>query len=167
MKRILLLRHAKSDWSAPHGGDHERPLNERGRRAAATIGRYLSAIGQAPDGVVTSSAVRARTTVELAAAAGDWDCEVTETGRLYESSPEAVLAVIHEVPERVSRLLLAGHEPVWSATASRLIGGGRLKMVTAAVACIDLPAPDWRSVGFGDGILRWLVTPKPLQRLAG
>lgn len=167
MKRILLLRHGKSDWSAAFDRDHERPLAERGRRAAATIGRFLTAIGAAPEAVITSTAVRARTTVELAAEAGGWSCPVIESGRLYESSPETVLAVLREAPAAAANALLAGHEPVWSATAGRLIGGASLKMVTAAVACIDVPASSWEEVGFGDGTLLWLVNPKPLQRFAG
>jgi len=54
VKTILLLRHGKSDWDVDYGGDHERPLNERGRSAAALVGRYLSSLEQVPDLVVTS-----------------------------------------------------------------------------------------------------------------
>ncbi len=167
MKRLYLLRHAKSDWRSGSATDHERPLTARGRRAASTVGRFLTAIGQAPEAIVTSSAVRARSTVEIAATAGGWVCPVAETERLYDSSPDELLAVVRETDEGVRRLLLAGHEPVWSESAGRLIGGGRVRMVTAAVVRIDLAGDGWREAAFGAGTLVWAVTPKLLQRFGG
>lgn len=167
MKRVYLLRHAKSDWSSDYGTDHERPLSERGRRAAATVGRFLAALDQAPEAVVTSTAVRARTTVEIASTAGGWDSPVAEEGNLYGGSPEDVLAVIRTAPTNADRLLLAGHEPTWSASVSLLAGGGGVRLVTASLARVDLPVDRWEQADFGMGTLLWLVTPKLLQRFGG
>ena len=72
MRQLLVLRHGKSDWDADYRGDHERPLASRGRRAAAAVGRFLAAAGPMPDRVLSSSAVRALSTVRLAAEAGRW-----------------------------------------------------------------------------------------------
>lgn len=159
MKTLLLLRHAKSDWDSDFPDDHERPLAKRGRRAAKDVGRWLAAVAP-PDLVLSSTAVRARTTAELAAAAGGWSCPLETTRELYEATPEAVLAVVRRGPDAVSTLLVVGHEPTWSLFVSRAIGGGAVRMKTAAIAALSFEAARWDEVGFGDGVLEWLRVPE-------
>ena len=163
MKTLLLFRHAKSDWGAEFGHDHERPLNKRGKRAAKRMGQYLATVGCLPDRVVVSSAVRAVKTVELAAAAGNWNCEVEITDGLYEADPGRVVELIQQQPDDRDTVLFTGHEPTFSATASLLIGGGELRMPTAAIACIEFEAERWSDVKPPAGRLAWLVTPKLLE----
>ncbi|MGA9597997.1 MAG: histidine phosphatase family protein, partial [Acidimicrobiia bacterium] len=86
MKRLMILRHAKSDWNSGADSDHTRPLNRRGTEAAMTMGRVLSRIGEVPDIIYTSSATRARETALLAADAGGWDVETVELDELYGTS---------------------------------------------------------------------------------
>lgn len=162
MKTILLFRHAKSDWEtgAP---DPERPLNKRGRKAAARMGRFLAQAGEVAELVITSSALRARETVDRASQAGEWKPPVEVLDALYESSPEAVLAAIQSQDDGVSSLLLVGHEPTWSSLAAGLCGGGRLRLPTAAVARIDVGVERWGEVTPGSGELLWLVTPRLLS----
>jgi phosphohistidine phosphatase len=160
MKTLILFRHAKAGWDLESGDDHERPVADRGQKAARTMGRFLSQAQQVPDAVITSSAVRARTTVELAAAAGDWKCPVRVTRALYEATPFAVLEEVRaEPPERTS-LLLAGHEPTWSELVSLLIGGGTLGMPTACMARIDFGVECWKAIDYGIGNLAWLLPAK-------
>lgn len=163
MKTLLLLRHGKSDWGADYGNDHERPLKRRGRKDAARVGRYLAAHGPLPDLCVTSTAVRARTTLQLAREAGGWEAPVEETVALYHAMPGDVLKVIARVDDGVGTLLLAGHEPTLSEAIGRLTGGA-VEMPTAALACLDLAVDAWAEVGWGDGTLRWLVLPETLKR---
>ena len=163
MKSLILLRHAKSDWNTDFQRDHERPINDRGVRASKTVGRFLARAGEVPALVVTSSAVRARTTVELAAQAGEWQTSIEVTGALYEASDEAVLEVIHGLSEDSEGVLLAGHEPTWSSMVQRLTGA-RAKVVTATMVRIDLGVSRWQDVSFGLGTLVWSVSPKLLQR---
>lgn len=165
MRTLLLLRHAKSDWEASSGSDHERPLNKRGRKAAALVGTFLAKAGVVPELVLSSSAVRARTTVELAAAAGKWESKVEVTPALYEAAPETVIAKLRRLPEEAQTVLLAGHEPTWSALASLLIGGGEIRMPTASVAAIEFDAESWAEVDRGRGKLLWLVVPRLLEGL--
>jgi phosphohistidine phosphatase len=164
MKTLLLFRHAKSDWDADFDHDHDRPLNKRGKRSAKQMGSYLAAVGSLPGRVVTSSAARAVKTIELAAAAGGWNCEVAVEESLYEADPEHILSLIQEQSEPLDTLLLAGHEPAFSATTSLLIGGGSVRMPTAAIACIEFDAERWSDVKAPDGRLVWLVTPKLLEQ---
>lgn len=162
MRRLYLIRHAKSDWDSPAGGDHERPLAPRGVKAAKLMGRFLAAAGQAPDAVVTSSALRARTTVELMAEAGGWTCPVRVTRSLYDGGPEGALAEIRRQGDDAGSLLAAGHEPTWSTLVETLCGG-RVKMVTAALARIDFAVERWADIEPGAGALVWMVPPKLLQ----
>ena len=167
MRHLYLLRHAKSDWSGEFGSDRERDLTSRGRKAAATIGRFLTAVRQAPDAVLTSPAVRARRTVEIAAEAGEWGAPIATAERLYGGSADSLLEVVRGADDQAVRLLLAGHEPIWSESVGRFVGSGRVRMVTAAVARVDLPFHRWSETRFGYGTLAWLCTPKLLQRFAG
>ena len=164
MKTLLVMRHAKSDWGAASGGDHERVLARRGIKAARKVGRFLTDSGVPPDLVLSSTAVRALSTAELAGEAGEWGCRIVTSRDLYVSEPERVLEVIRKTGNGVQRLLIAGHEPTWSTLVGWLIGGGRVRMPTAAVACLDLPHGDWVDLGPATCELRWLVTPKTLRK---
>ena len=163
MKTLLVMRHAKSDWGAAFGDDHERPLARRGVKAARRMGRFLADAGAAPQLVISSTAVRALTTAELAAEAGDWGCPIITTRDLYASDAESVLERVGETEAGVERLLIAGHEPTWSTLVTWLIGGGRVRMPTAAVACLDLPHGEWVDLAPGTCELRWLMTPRMLK----
>lgn len=164
---LLLLRHGKSDWGADTASDHARPLAPRGRRAAKGVGRLLKRLDLVPDGVLCSTAVRTRTTVELALEAGGWGSRVRWSDELYESDPETVLAEIAREPAATRTLLVAGHEPVWSSLISRVIGGGAVRFPTAALACI-LPFSDhWADLPRTGGELAWLLPPRILAGASG
>lgn len=164
MLRLFLLRHGKSDWVAPFEDDHDRPLAERGRRASEVIGRFLERMGTPPGRVISSSAARARTTAELAAEAGGWDCPLDLTLSVYEAGPEEMLEAIRRRGGREPSLLVVGHEPAFSRLASVLIGGGNLRLPTAGLVCIRFGCDEWSQVEPGKGELAWLVTPKLLAR---
>ncbi len=162
MKRLYFLRHAKSDWDSGAMSDHERPLNPRGQQDAAKIGRFLVATEQVPELALTSSALRTRKTLELAAAAGGFNLPTRILDALYESSVNRTLHEIRRVEVPCASLLLVGHEPTWSELAGQLIGQANLHMPTAALARIDFEIESWQEVHPGRGCLLWLVTPKIL-----
>lgn len=159
-KHLILFRHGKSDWATAFQSDHERPVAKRGIKAAKTMGKLLATAGQVPDAVVTSSAVRAKTTAALAAEAGGWNCPLRVTDQLYEATSEQVLDVIQQEPDTTTTLMLVGHEPTWSMLTSALIGGGQVIFPTAAMVRIDFELERWEQVGFGRGQLAWLLIPK-------
>jgi phosphohistidine phosphatase len=158
------MRHAKSDWGTSVSGDHERPLNARGERAARQMGRFLTASGAVPDLIISSTATRALRTVELASEAGSWGSAIVTDPDLYACDVETALGVLAEVDPEVGCLLVSGHEPTWSGLVGRMIGGGRVRMPTAAVACLQLPHGRWADVSREKCVLRWLVTPKMLTK---
>ncbi len=165
MKTLLLLRHGKSRWDAGPLPDHERPLAPRGVKAARRMGRFLERVGPVPERVLCSPAVRAAETLRLAADAGGWRLPAGIVPELYGASPRDVLACVGAVDPAVESLLVVGHEPACSQTASALAGGAALRFPTAALACIRLDAAGWDEVRPGVGELLWLVTPRMLARL--
>jgi phosphohistidine phosphatase len=170
---LYLLRHAKSDWGSEATDDHDRPLNRRGEKAAASVGRWLAAMDEIPDRALSSTALRARDTVERAKAAGGWTCPIELSRQLYLTSPAAVLGEIQKTEGSVARFLAVGHQPVWGALAGELIAPSgepgrepaRLQFPTAALARIDFAGESWRDAQPGRGALKWLVTPKALAAL--
>lgn len=167
MPTLILFRHGKSDWNADYASDHERPLTQRGREAARLMGRLLWQSGQLPDLAVSSTAVRARDTLRHAAQAGHWHCPTRIERALYETTAADTLAWVQALDENPDCLLLTGHEPTWSDLAGRLIGNAAIRFPTGAMLRIDFAAPSWSAVGFGDGEMRWLATPKLLQKVKG
>ena len=125
----------------------------------------LSSIDRTPDSVVASSAVRARTTVELAAEAGGWACPIRVTDRLYDTVPGRVLEEIQTEPSATKTLLIAGHEPTWSTLTSLLVGGGAARFPSAGLACIEFPLDAWTAAAPARGQLAWLVNPLAVLRL--
>ena len=164
MLRLILFRHAKSDWSDTSVPDQERGLTQRGVRAARTMGEFLSAIDQVPEVALCSSARRARETVDLARRQGRWACKPRVEASLYTFEPEDLLKAVQSLQDAPNELLITGHEPALSGLASSLIGEARLRLPTGCMARIDLDCDDWSEVVPGCGELRWLMPPKLLTK---
>ena len=158
MKTLLLMRHAKSDWDADYGSDHDRPLNERGLRSARLMGRVLTEEDLVPDLIISSTAVRAKKTVELAIEAGGWSSEIRLDRSLYDEGPRGVLTVGASAPD-VDGLMLVGHQPTWSMLVSALTGE-RAEMKTAAVAVIELDIESWADLPGASGTLTRVLEPR-------
>ncbi len=158
MKRLLVMRHAKSDWSTGVA-DHDRPLSRRGTRAASAMGRVLARMGQAPDHVISSSAVRAHTTVLLAEDAGGWETTITTTRDLYGTSVETALAVASAAPENAERLMLVGHEPAWGALVNHL-SGAAVQVKTTTVVALDCFAHEWTDLPAARAEIAFVLQPR-------
>lgn len=171
MRRLLLLRHAKSDWTRPGARDHDRTLASRGREAAPRVGAYMVHHALVPDLVLCSTAARARETWDLVAKAFAHKPAVVYEERLYEAGPNALFDVVQEAKSSVHALLLAGHNPGLHEFAQRLIASGdtdaraRLteKFPTGALAVIDFAVDDWRKLHPRSGRLDRLVVPRMLE----
>lgn len=163
MKTIVLFRHAKSDWDAEYGHDHDRPLADRGYKGARKMGRFLVTSGLSPDHALSSTALRARQTLAIAAEYGGWSGEATITEALYGATADGMIEQIRTMPEAAQTLVVVGHEPTLSSTVSRLIGGGRVEMKTATMARIDVDVARWADVAPGRGVLAWMLPPGALK----
>ena len=142
MKTLLVLRHAKSSWSDGDLDDHDRPLNGRGLRAAPRMGVLLAEQGLAPDIILPSTAVRARTTAELVSEAAGLSCEIAPTRELYLAAPRVYLSRLAELPEHIRLPMVVGHNPGLEALVERLTGED-LRMPTAALAVVELEGDTW------------------------
>ena len=125
------------------------------------MGRVIARAGAIPDKVVTSSAVRARTTAELAADAGRWRIDIEATDGLYDASTVEVLQYhVQTQPDSLSSVMLVGHEPTWSQLASILSGGGAVRLATATAVAIDFHVTSWSAVQPGAGHIEWMLSPR-------
>ena len=121
MRQLLLLRHAKSSWDDAAQSDHARPLNQRGRIAAAAMRKVFRNLGLVPDVVLVSSARRTRQTLEALA---PWDETpiVEPMDGLYLATPAQILTIISGVAETVRSLMVVGHNPGLHELAMMLTG---------------------------------------------
>ncbi len=126
------------------------------------MGRFLAARGEVPELAISSTALRARDTLERAVRAGEWECRTELLDDLYLPSPYRLLQVLGQQPELVSSVMLVGHQPAWSEALALLVGGGEFRFPTAAMARVDIGVDRWDEIDVGLGELRWLVTPKEL-----
>ena len=161
---LYLLRHAKAEESAPAGGDYERPLKRRGKKAARAVGKYLTRLGEEPELVLTSPAARARETADLAREEGGWEARSELCPAIYEASADTLLRQISAVEANVGRLLLVGHQPSLSLLIAELTGS-EPDFPTGALARVDFELARWREVEQGKGRLVWLVTPDVVAAL--
>ncbi|MCH7581692.1 MAG: histidine phosphatase family protein [Acidobacteria bacterium] len=158
MPTLMLMRHAKSDWDVSYGADHDRPLSQRGVRSARLMGRLVAGTDLIPDLVISSTAIRARTTAQLAAESGAWGCSIDLESGFYGTGPDTVLTRASDAPD-VDRLMLVGHQPTWSMLVQRLTGA-RAEMKTASVAIIDMMIETWAELKTAQGILTSLHHPR-------
>lgn len=175
MRRLLLLRHAKSSWDHGELDDVSRPLSPRGRRAAPLIGRHISRQGLVPDLVLCSTAERTRQTLELVIAewerpAGD-SAKVEMRASLYLSPPGELLASIRRLEDDIECAMIIGHNPGIAVLAGQLAATGdphgmkamAAKFPTAALAVLDLDVDSWKEATPGTGCLQSFVRPKDLR----
>lgn len=162
MKTLYLLRHAKSSWDDPQLADFERPLSERGIRAAPFMGKYLKANDPVPALIVSSPATRARQTAEMFTEALGFNGEIVFDGRIYEASPRALREVASETDDSIHSVMLVGHNPGMEGFL-RYLTDKIEPMPTAAIAIIDLDFKHWDAIDPGSGKLRKILRPKELM----
>jgi len=164
-RRLILLRHAKSDW--PDVPDRDRPLAKRGRRDAPVVGRWLRDQGYLPDTVICSAARRTRQTWELVAPELGGSPSVTFERRAYAASAMSLLYLVRELPATSWTALLIGHNPGVAELATSLAqppdhDDAPIRFPTAAVAVLDVSG-DWAGLSAGQARLLDYTTPADLR----
>lgn len=170
MKRLVLIRHAKSFWGDPDAPDIDRPLNARGRAAAPVTASWLAERDIHPDAVVTSPARRCVETWErMSPILGEPPAPQVEKA-LYMADPDTMLRVVHGLPDTVETAFLLGHQPGISSFARKLANGSVpascqrafTKFPTGSAAVIEFETADWADTAFGKGAFRSFAMPKEL-----
>jgi phosphohistidine phosphatase len=169
-RQLLLLRHAKAVIGGPGLADFERPLADRGRKAADRMGRYLAENHLVPDLVLCSPARRTRETWEIAARALP-KAETRFLDALYDfGDGDALLAAIHGEGGKARRLMLVTHNPATQSLALLLSGSGNAalrrqmaeKYPTAGLAVLEFGAGSWPATAAGSGTLEAFIRPRDL-----
>src|ERR1700722_14306913 len=176
MRRLMLLRHAKTENDAPSGKDQDRRLDHRGRSDAAEIGSWIGRHRPFPDSVLVSPAARLRQTWEIA-----WEAmkgrvpkpEVELVLELYGADRAQLLQTIREASTADPKtLMLVGHNPGMHELALALAGSGDAmgrraladNLPTSGLAIFDFEIDDWADVAFRRGRLALFVSPKLLKQ---
>ena len=176
MRRLMLLRHAKTETDAPSGRDQDRRLDDRGHKDAAEIGDWMASHPPFPEAVLVSHAVRARQTWDIA-----WETmkdrvaapQVEVLPELYAADPAQILESIRTatIPADPRQLLLVGHPPGMHEIALMLTGGGDPtaakaladNLPTSGLAIFDFDVKDWGAVAYRRGKLVLFVSPRLLR----
>lgn len=173
MKRLCLMRHAKSDWSDPASDDYSRPLNARGEKAANFMADYIAGSPYRPDHVICSTARRAaQTCAPLEASLKDAKCNIGYDEALYHAMPDVLLNHVHAAPDSAETLLIVAHNPGLillamalahdpeSEVALRVANG----LPTGGLIVFEFPdATSWREIAEGTGNTVFFGRPRDLM----
>jgi len=179
MRRLMLLRHAKTETDAPSGRDQDRRLDDRGHNDAAEIGGWIATHPPFPDAVLVSTATRSRQTWDIAWAAMKEFVpppHVEQLPELYGADPLRILAAVRSASAAdAQRVMVVGHNPGMHELALALAGSGNAagrkalagNLPTSGLAVLDFAVDDWDDVAFRRGRLVLFVSPKLLKQTSG
>jgi phosphohistidine phosphatase len=165
MKKLYIIRHAKSNWDNPDLDDCDRPLNKRGQKDAPRMGKRLKEKGITPDIMLSSPAERALATCLAIAKVLEFDKTKIKTERkLYHASEEGILSIIQNLKDspRDSEevVLLFGHNPGLTEFANSLLNQTIDNIPTCGIVAAELPVKRWQDVSFGCGKMDFFDFPK-------
>ncbi len=165
MKRLILTRHAKSSWDDPLTPDHDRPLNERGKAAAADLGQWLASRGYVPDEVLCSDALRTRKTWSGIAPALPGTPVLELKPALYHAGPDVMLAVLRHATGNC--VMMIGHNPGIAEFAAKLVAHAPknaefARYPTGATLVADFTIDSWDQLGWGMGVADDFIVPREI-----
>ena len=163
--RLILTRHAKSSWDDPNAPDHDRPLNARGKAAAADLGAWLASRGYGPGEVLCSDATRTQETWAYAAPALPGTPVLILKPALYHAGPDVMLAVLKAAT--ADTVMMIGHNPGIAEFAARLVAHKPVKpefahYPTGATLVASFDVPTWAEVTYGHAAVLDFIVPKEL-----
>lgn len=165
-KRLILTRHAKSSWDDPLTPDHDRPINERGKRAAADLGQWLASRGYVPGEVLCSDALRTQETYAgIREALSDApDAKLKPT--LYNAGVDVMLAVLRNATAET--VMIVAHNPGIAEFATRLVTRAPVnpefsRYPTGATLVLEFPVEDWKEVAYGSGATLDFIVPREIM----
>lgn len=161
MKRLTLIRHAKSSWKYPELTDSERPLNKRGKRDAPMMGKRLATKKQFPDLIISSPANRAIKTAKAIAKELDYPLKkITQKKKVYMATVEELMTVIQKISDQHQHVMLFGHNPTLNDLSFYLTNHRVANIPTCGVFCIDFEIRSWKEVAREKGKFIYFDFPK-------
>lgn len=164
MKRLILIRHAKSSWKTQGLSDHDRPLNKRGRNDAPAMGKYLAIRKVRPDLIISSPAKRAVATMKrIAGEIGVPEHKIVRDGRLYETGAQGLLGIVREIDDSRDEVILCGHNPALTDFCNLLSDCRIDNIPTCGVVSIRFSVDSWKDVDPDSGETEYFECPKELS----
>ncbi len=172
MKKLTLLRHAKSSWDDPVERDFDRPLNKKGKRAAAVMGRFIQSNGLSFDQILASPAVRVIETLEHVDEASGLAMEPTWDRKIYLASSATLLDVLRGARADADHILMVGHNPGLEDLIFDLVPDDgsspardqvETKYPTATLAEMTLAIDSWADISENCGVLDRFTRPRDLD----
>ena len=161
MKRLYLIRHAKSSWDTPGLDDIERPLNKRGKRDAPFMGGRLKHYSVQPDLIYSSPAKRALSTAKIIADCIGYPKErILQKAGIYSSEMNRLLVLIQETDSAVDTLFLVGHNYVLTDFAEYLTSESLGNVPTCGIVGVAFTITSWHEVGGARGEMLFFDYPK-------
>lgn len=161
MKKLTLIRHAKSDWSDPVIKDFDRPLNSRGHRVAPKMGVKLHELGFTPGLLVSSPAARAKRTTQYLVEQLKFDLtEVQYDEELYDASVRILLSMVNKLPDDLEHVAFVGHNPTLTYLTEYLTGDEVGNLPTCSVVQMDFDIDTWQAVSKDTGRISNYIYPR-------
>jgi phosphohistidine phosphatase len=165
MKKLFLIRHAKSSWDDPAMADKDRPLNKRGKKDASFMGAILHKQGVSPNLLISSPAKRAYSTAKKIAKKIQYPVENIQTiDTLYHSTANTLLEVIHSQPADVQTLMLFAHNPGLNELVSLICDKQIENIPTCGIVCVSFQASQWQDIGKSNSHFEYFDFPKNHQQ---
>ena len=161
MKYLFLTRHAKSSWSNPGLADIDRPLNERGKKAAPFMGKLIMDKGEKPELLISSPAYRAFSTAKaFGEAMGLVENDIIINRNIYGAGAQQLLELVQNQDDLNKSIMLFGHNPTFTSFVNFLTSSNIMNVVTCGVVRIDFECSSWTDIDFGSGSLAYYEYPK-------
>jgi len=161
MKKLYIVRHAKSSWDYPELSDEERPLNKRGKRDAPLMAAFIADKIECPDVFVCSHAKRAIKTAEAFSRAFDLSTiDIWQNSELYHASSSVWKKVVLHLNNKYNSAMLFGHNPGLTNFVNQLTGSNIFNIPTCGVAAIELDVSSWEEITNIHGVLDFYHYPK-------
>jgi phosphohistidine phosphatase len=164
MKRLYIIRHAKSSWKDESLDDFERPLGKRGKADAPKMGKRLKKRGVKPDIIISSPAVRAKTTAELIAKELEYSKEILFKAEMYEASSEQLHSILREMDDMNETVFLFGHNPELNMLAQMYVGFEE-NIVTCGIVVIEFKCEKWTDISEENARFLYFDYPKNIYKI--
>lgn len=172
MKKLILYRHAKSDWSVPGQRDIERTLNKRGKSDAPLMAQIINKMLDDESVLILCSiAKRTRETLKPLSERLSSKIPVVFEEGLYESGGAAYIQILKTVSPKYDTVIVIGHNPSIEECTDYLAGGedtySVVSVPTGTVILMEIPVNNWKNIGGGMASVKSVITPKMLRKIAG
>jgi phosphohistidine phosphatase len=161
LKNLFLTRHAKSSWNNPGLADIDRPLNERGKKAAPFMGKLIVDKGEKPELLISSPANRALSTARaFGEVMGLVENDIIVNRAIYGAGAQQLLELVQNQDDLHKSIMLFGHNPTFTSFVNMLTGSNIMNVVTCGVVRINFEYSSWIDIDFGSGRLVYYEYPK-------